>query len=181
MASPVSIPTLAGGALKGALRLTPGATRAALLLHPHPSYGGNMDNPVLSIGEESLCRQGYATLRFNFNTVGKSGVSDGSSEIQDVQAALQFLREKTSQGEIPVRNIRLVEKVYLFENMFGLDTKVILFGYSFGCGVGFEFARLYPKTVEAMVAVAPAPENVSVNEYCYISFAPQRIIASIDP
>lgn len=99
MAATVSIPTLAGGALKGALRNQAGAAYAALLLHPHPSYGGNMDNPVLMAAEESFSAQGVTTLRFNFNTVGKPGVSDGSSEIQDVQAALHFLTEQTAKGK----------------------------------------------------------------------------------
>ena len=35
-----------GSSLEGRLALPPGARRGAVVCHPHPQYGGDMDNPV---------------------------------------------------------------------------------------------------------------------------------------
>jgi alpha/beta superfamily hydrolase len=70
-----------------------GGTNAVVVTHPHPLYGGDMDNPVVL----ALCRayagRGYGTLRFNFRGTGASaGVyGEGRGERQDVAAALRFL------------------------------------------------------------------------------------------
>ena len=66
--------------LEGHLTLPPGATRAGVICHPHPQYGGDMHNPVVGAIEAGLQRAGFATLRFNFRGVGRStGAYDGGS------------------------------------------------------------------------------------------------------
>lgn len=48
-----------------------------VLCHPHPLYGGDMDNPVVIRAAEVARATGYATLRFNFRGVGASeGIHD---------------------------------------------------------------------------------------------------------
>ena len=45
---------------------------AVLLCHPHPLYGGNMDNTVIVAVSRTLVGRGIASLRFNFRGVGNS-------------------------------------------------------------------------------------------------------------
>lgn len=62
---------------------------AAVLCHPHPLFGGDMDNPVV-MAMEAACRDcGLSTLRFNFRGAGASegAFSDGSGEAEDLLAA----------------------------------------------------------------------------------------------
>jgi alpha/beta superfamily hydrolase len=64
-----------------------------VVCHPHPIYGGDMDNPVVIRAAEVTQAAGYATLRFNFRGVGASdGVHDkGRGEQDDVRAAMATL------------------------------------------------------------------------------------------
>ncbi len=66
---------------------------AAVLCHPHPMLGGDMENPVLSAIDWTCMGEGIATLRFNFRGVGESGgaFSNGADEPGDVKAAFRLL------------------------------------------------------------------------------------------
>ena len=67
----------------------------AVLCHPHPMGGGDMDVPLIARISQVLCAIGYAVLRFNFGGVGASrGVfTDGDQEPYDVEAAVNYLRD----------------------------------------------------------------------------------------
>ena len=45
---------------------------AVVLCHPHPVYGGTMDNRVVYRAAKAAREAGYAALRFNFRGVGRS-------------------------------------------------------------------------------------------------------------
>ena len=66
-----------------------------VVCHPHPQYGGNMDNNVVMAICAALVRAGIAALRFNYRGVGGSdGAFDGGrGEARDTVAALQHLVE----------------------------------------------------------------------------------------
>ncbi len=72
---------------------------AAVLTHPHPLYGGTMNNYVLDAIESVFLEKGYATLRFNFRGTGKSGGrhTNGKGEINDVLGALARVRQNGTQ------------------------------------------------------------------------------------
>lgn len=74
------------------------ADRGVVITHPHPLYGGNMDNPVVVETARAFARKGFTTLRFNFRgTGGSTGMYDnGQGEQSDVLAVLDFLRERGS-------------------------------------------------------------------------------------
>src|SRR5437899_2083890 len=102
-------------ALEGRLAAPATATRAgAVLCHPHPEYGGSMDNAVVVTVAAALVAGGFATLRFNFGGVGQSegAFSGGPVEIDDARAALGVLAEMLRPGD-----------------------PIILVGYSFGAWV----------------------------------------------
>ncbi len=70
--------------------------RGAVITHPHSLYGGDMDNPVVTTIVRAYAKAGYATLRFNFRGVGRSGgfFDGGAGEVKDVAAALAFMAGK---------------------------------------------------------------------------------------
>lgn len=70
--------------------------RGVVITHPHPLYGGNMDNPVVVETARVFARKGLTTLRFNFRgTGGSTGMYDnGQGEQSDVTKALGFLKDR---------------------------------------------------------------------------------------
>lgn len=84
--------------LEAVLQLPSLSRPAALLVicHPHPQYGGSMDNNVVAALGDAALQEGMAALRFNFRGVGASdGVySGGAGETDDVLAVLQAAREQ---------------------------------------------------------------------------------------
>lgn len=64
----------------------------AVVCHPHPLYGGTMQNKVVHSTARALQERGYATLRFNFRGVGASAgaFDDGRGETLDAVAACDF-------------------------------------------------------------------------------------------
>ncbi len=87
--------------------------KAVIITHPHPLYGGNMDNSVVMSIEKAFFNRGFTTLRFNFRgTCNSTGMfDDGNGEQDDVLAALAFLKQKKG-----------------FE-------RILLAGYSFGAKI----------------------------------------------
>ena len=94
------------------------AERVALVLHPHPLFGGTMHNKVVYRAARALEEIGFATLRFNFRGVGHStGEHDGGrGETDDARIALDHLLQDQSQAR-----------------------EVLVAGFSFGAAVGLRF------------------------------------------
>ncbi len=70
-------------------------TKAVVITHPHPLYGGNMHNNVVTAICNAYQKLGRTTLRFNFRGVGGSQGSygDGLGEQADVGAAVKYLAD----------------------------------------------------------------------------------------
>jgi alpha/beta superfamily hydrolase len=103
--------------LEGAIREGEAAL-AALVLHPHPQYGGDMSNHVVMAACDALASAGASTLRFNFRGTGRSeGSFDGGrGEASDARAAAALLRE------------------------LARGAKLVLAGYSFGAAIAANVA-----------------------------------------
>jgi len=106
----------------------------AVICHPHPAYGGTMENNVVVAVARALHQTGHSTLRFNFRGVGKSeGRSTGGTvEVEDVRAAITFVQEKSGADGIPI----------------------VLAGYSFGSWVAAN-ALAGDSSVSHVILVAP--------------------------
>jgi alpha/beta superfamily hydrolase len=112
----------------------PGAQRlgVALIAHPHPLYGGTLDNKVVQTLAKAFHAAGYAALRLNFRGVDESeGVyDDGRGEVEDFAALAAYARERYA------------------------DAGLSLAGFSFGGYVAAALAqRLHPVK---LVLIAPA-------------------------
>jgi alpha/beta superfamily hydrolase len=109
------------------------AVPGAVVCHPHPLYGGSMDNNVVAAILEALWATGFATLRFNFRGIGRSegAHGGGTAEIEDVAAAVRFIG--TQPGVRP--------------------GGIVLAGYSFGARVALSAAAGIPE-VATVIAVA---------------------------
>jgi uncharacterized protein len=100
--------------------LQEGSRRGGVVIcHPHPLYGGEMHNNVVSAVEAGFSENGFTTLRFNFRGVGGSsgGYDEGEGEVTDALAALAFLRSHLDEG-----------------------ARVVLAGYSFGAWIAAKAA-----------------------------------------
>ena len=67
----------------------------AVVLHPHPLFGGSMNNRAVYELYNMFLRRGFSVLRFNFRGVGRSvGEYDqGQGELADAATALDFLQQ----------------------------------------------------------------------------------------
>jgi alpha/beta superfamily hydrolase len=126
------------GRLEG--RFHPGRTKnapIAIILHPHPQFGGTMNNPVVYHLYYAFANRGFAALRFNFRGVGRSqGVFDhGQGELSDAAAALDW-----AQAANP-------------------DARACwIAGFSFGAWIGMQLLMRRPE-VEGFISIA-APANL---------------------
>jgi hypothetical protein len=109
----------------------------ALLLHPHPDHGGNMNNKVVYALFHSFVRHGFSALRFNFRGVGRSqGSYDrGEGELTDAAAALDWLQTYNPNA-----------------------SSCWIAGYSFGAWIGMQLLMRRPE-INRFISVAP-PANV---------------------
>jgi uncharacterized protein len=108
------------------------ATRAVVIAHPHPLYGGDMHNAVVTTIADLYAQMGWTTLRFNFRGVGDSQGSydNGIGEQADLQAAIGFL------------------------NSTGFD-RIDLAGYSFGAWVIAHWTQCHDSAGHGIVLVSP--------------------------
>lgn len=118
--------------------------RAIVLCHPHPLYGGSMDNAVLLMIARILREHAgdrVAVLRFNFRGVGDSGggYDQGRGEVYDALAAMGAVH--AAHPLVPIT----------------------LLGYSFGSWVALRAASHDPR-VERLALVAPATRIFAYDE-----------------
>jgi len=70
--------------------------KGAIITHPHPLYGGDMNNNVVDSIAWAYQQNKFTTLRFNFRGVGASHGSydEGIGEQEDVAAAIDLLKRE---------------------------------------------------------------------------------------
>lgn len=117
-------------------------TATAVLCHPHPQYGGSLDDYVLGVARNVLLQAGHRVVRFNFRGVGGSiGVfDDGQGEIDDLLAVLAAVR--TQSPQTPLR----------------------LLGYSFGASVAWN-ALPQAGELAQLILIAPPTGAMSFTDH----------------
>ena len=113
---------------------------AALVAHPHPLYGGTLDNKVVQTLARTFVELGYVAFRPNFRGVGASeGVHDeGRGETEDLLRVAAHA--KAALGDLPL----------------------VLAGFSFGAAVQTQVAqRTHPSRVVLVgMAVGRFPSEI---------------------
>lgn len=108
----------------------------ALILHPEPDRGGNMNNRVSLAMYNHFKDRGFSVLRFNFRGVGRSqgNYNNGDGELSDAATALDWI-----------------------ENQCPNARGCWVAGFSFGAWIGMQLMMRRPEII-GFVAVAP-PAN----------------------
>jgi alpha/beta superfamily hydrolase len=129
---PVTLAVGSGPSLEARLAIPDSPSAGVVICHPHPLYGGDMDNPVVVRIQEVCAGLGLATLRFNFRGVGGSGGThaDGVGEQDDARTALDALAKAVGGAPLAIA------------------------GYSFGARVGALVGSRDPR-VAGLALVGP--------------------------
>lgn len=93
------------GAIEIAIDRPAGAPRGiTLVAHPHPLFGGTLDNKVAQTLARAFVQLGYAVVRPNFRGVGQSaGEHDkGIGERDDLLAVIAWMRRQPGWGALPL-------------------------------------------------------------------------------
>ena len=93
----------AAGAIEVATDQPAGASRGvAVIAHPHPLFGGTMDNKVVQTLARAFTQCGWTAVRFNFRGVGATaGTHDeGRGELADMLAVVASATEAASTGAL---------------------------------------------------------------------------------
>lgn len=106
-----------------------------VICHPHPLFGGNLNNKVVYTLACSFQKMGLSTVRFNFRGVSKSQgqYDNGIGETDDLLAILQWLKTTCP------------------------DHAIWLAGFSFGAYVAARATKQWP--AQRLICVAPPIEN----------------------
>jgi len=75
----------------------------AVIAHPHPLFGGTMDNKVVQTLARAFVQAGWTAVRFNFRGVGESegAYDEGRGELQDLLAVIgHFSPAEGQQGAL---------------------------------------------------------------------------------
>ena len=138
------------GIIECAVDAGPGVARGvALVAHPHPLFGGSLDNKVAQTLARALAGLGYVAWRPNFRGVGASeGSHDGGrGEVADLAAVLAHAR---GEGE------------------------AVLAGFSFGAAMQTMLARALDR--EGRPAARMVLVGVAVNHFTVPAVPPGTLI-----
>ena len=108
-----------------------------VVLHPHPLYGGTMNNKITYNLFHSFVRAGFSALRFNFRGVGKSQgkFDDGIGEMADAATALDWIQQQNMDA-----------------------SACWLAGFSFGSWISMQLLMRRPE-INGFISVSP-PANL---------------------
>ena len=119
----------------------------ALVLQPHPQYGGTMNNKIVVELFQTFMENNFSVCRFNFRGVGKSDgeFDNGQGELADAAAALDWLEKEN------------------FDN-----SQCWVSGFSFGSLIAMQLLMRRPE-INRFVAISPQP---NVYDFSFLSPCP---------
>ena len=105
----------------------------AIVLHPHPLHGGNMNNRVVFLTFNNFVERGFSVLRFNFRGVGRSqgAFDNGVGELSDAAYAFDWMQQLNSNSPF-----------------------CWIGGYSFGALISMQLMMRRPE-IEGFVSISP--------------------------
>ena len=119
----------------------------ALILHPHPKAGGQMNNPVAVQLFHLFMKRGFSVLRFNFRGVGRSQGSfdHGTGELSDAASALDWAQTINAEAR-----------------------SCWIAGFSFGAWIGMQLLMRRPE-ITGFVSIAPP---ASMYDFAFLAPCP---------
>ena len=119
----------------------------ALILHPHPQYGGTMNNKVVVETFHSFVENDFSVCRVNFRGVGKSDgeFDNGQGELADAAAALDWIEREN------------------FDN-----SQCWIAGFSFGSLIAMQLLMRRPE-INRFIIISPQP---NVYDFSFLSPCP---------
>ena len=120
---------------------------AALILHPHPLYGGTMNNKVVYSAYQAFVHNNFSVLRMNFRGVGRSQgkFDNGVGELTDAATAMDWLQLQNPNA-----------------SSFWIG------GFSFGSWIALQLLMRRPE-IQGFVAISPP---VSKYDFSFLSPCP---------
>ncbi|MBY7649970.1 MAG: alpha/beta hydrolase [Candidatus Liberibacter europaeus] len=109
----------------------------ALVLHPHPLFGGTMNDNIVYQLFYMFKQRGFSALRFNFRGIGRSegDFDHGDGELSDAAAALDWVQSINPESK-----------------------GCWVGGYSFGAWIGMQLLMRRPE-IKGFISVAPQPRT----------------------
>ena len=119
----------------------------ALILQPHPQYGGTMNNKIVVELFKTFSENEFSVCRINFRGVGKSDgeFDNGQGELADAAAALDWIEKEN------------------FDN-----SQCWVSGFSFGSLIGMQLLMRRPE-INRFVSISPQP---NVYDFSFLSPCP---------
>jgi len=119
----------------------------ALILHPHPQYGGTMNNKIVVETFNTFMENEFSVCRVNFRGVGKSDgdFDNGQGELADAAAALDWIEREN------------------FDN-----SQCWIAGFSFGSLIAMQLLMRRPE-INRFVIISPQP---NVYDFSFLSPCP---------
>tara|TARA_B100000965_G_scaffold219693_1_gene183833 strand:- start:1148 stop:1804 length:657 start_codon:yes stop_codon:yes gene_type:complete len=119
----------------------------ALILHPHPQYGGTMNNKVVVEVFNTFMDNEFSVCRVNFRGVGKSDgeFNNGQGELADAAAALDWIEREN------------------FDN-----SQCWITGFSFGSLIAMQLLMRRPE-INRFIIISPQP---NVYDFSFLSPCP---------
>ncbi len=119
----------------------------ALILHPHPQYGGTMNNKIVAETFNTFMDNGFSVCRVNFRGVGKSDgqFDNGQGELADAAAALDWIEREN------------------FDN-----SQCWIAGFSFGSLIAMQLLMRRPE-INRFIIISPQP---NVYDFSFLSPCP---------
>ena len=119
----------------------------AIVLHPHPQYGGTMNNKVVVDTFQTFMDNDFSVCRVNFRGVGKSDgeFDNGQGELADSAAALDWVEREN------------------FDN-----SQCWIAGFSFGSLIAMQLLMRRPE-INRFVIISPQP---NVYDFSFLSPCP---------
>ena len=119
----------------------------ALVLQPHPQYGGTMNNKIVREIFQTFLKNRFSVIRINFRGVGRSDgkFNNGQGELSDAAAALDWMeRENIDHSQCWIS------------------------GFSFGSLIAMQLLMRRPE-INRFIAISPQP---NVYDFSFLSPCP---------
>ena len=119
----------------------------ALVLQPHPQYGGTMNNKIVFDIFQTFLKNGFSVCRINFRGVGKSDgkFDNGQGELTDAAATLDWIERDNAD-----------------------HSQCWISGFSFGSLIGMQLLMRRPE-INRFITVSPQP---NVYDFSFLSPCP---------